>query len=99
DLRSLSAVDPQQAQALYIELAEARESASATEKEVQAAFAAQRRKEAEIAQQVSQRGMDRLKKEIPDFGPEKGSALMEYAKTAGVSDYALERANWDPAMV
>lgn len=99
DLKSLAAVDPQQAQALYFELTEAREAVGATEKDVQQAFAAQRQKEQELAAQISQRGMDRLKKEIPDFGPEKGSALMEYAKTAGVSDYALERANWDPAMV
>lgn len=99
DLKSLAAVDPQQAQALYFELTEAREAVGATEKEVQQAFAAQRQKEQEVAQQISQRGMERLKKAIPDFGPEKGSVLMEYAKTQGVSDYVLERANFDPMMV
>lgn len=99
DLKSLAAVDPQQAQALYFELSEAREAAGAAEREVQQAFQAQRQKESELAQQISQRGMERLKKAIPDFGPEKGSVLMEYAKTQGVSDYVLERANFDPMTV
>lgn len=99
DLKSLAAVDPQQAQSLYFELSEAREAVGAAEREVQQAFAAQRQKESELAAQISQRGMERLKKAIPDFGPEKGSALMEYAKSQGMSDYVLERANFDPMAV
>ena len=96
---ALADADPIQAQKVQFRIQQLERQGGMLDQHMAQARARQEQAEREHAAAITARGMDVLRKSIPDFGPERGQQLMQYAQKAGVSDYALERANYDPAMV